>query len=277
MKVHIGIVTYNNSTDLNKLLKSLMDSDLMQHTYHIEIVNNHPTFHIEEQFQKFVTVYNTNRENHQEGHISKDYNSIIIRGFGSLATPKNDLVITIQDDNTVKPDFLQTLTELHKKYTMVTSGPGDNFVSYMPDAIRNIGLWDESLVSIGDADYLLRAVIWNQPNTSLNDHGQGRCINPSTNDAHREFWNPELRAESLLTNCASLVGNETRQENLKFLWKRVSTFSIGFSNKWGPGISEVAWDTDFVSSIRETLRPNIHQQILHPEFEKDVINIQDRY
>lgn len=277
MKIHIGIVTYNNSKDLNALLKSLVESDLMEHEYHIEVVNNHPTFYVEEQLKSYITVYHTERENHTEGHISKDYNGIILRGFESLTNPKNDLVITIQDDNTVKPDFVKNLIEFHKKYTMVTSGPGDNFVSYMPDAIKNIGLWDESLPSIGDADYLLRSVIWNFPHTSINDVGQERVVNPITNDEHKPYWDAEYRTHSILTNCVSITENVIRQQNLSHLWNRVSTFSIAFSNKWGKGIPESQWSEQFISSIQRTLRPNIHQKILYPDFEKDVIDAENRY
>lgn len=277
MKIHVGIVTYNNSKDLNALLKSLIESDLMEHEYHIEVVNNHPTFYVEEEFKSYITVHHTERANHTEGYIAKDYNSIIIRGFESLTNPKNDLVITIQDDNTVKPDFVKNLIEFHKKYTMVTSGPGDNFVSYMPDAIKNIGLWDEYLPSIGDADFLLRSVIWNYENTSLNDIGQGRVINCITHDEHKSYLDAEYRTHSILTNCVSITENAIRQQNLSHLWNRVSTFSIAFSNKWGKGIPETHWNDEFISSIRNKLRPKINQKILYPDFEKDIIDVKDRY
>lgn len=278
MKIHVGIVTYNNSSDLNKLLDSLFHSDLVEHNHSVQILNNHPTlFNLSDKFVDKVDVIHTKRDNHQTGHISKDYNRIIIDGFQSLNNPKNDFVVTIQDDNTVKLNFVEKLINLHETYNFITSGPGDNFVSYTPDAIKNIGLWDESLPSIGDADYLLRSVIWNYEKTSLNDIGQQRVLNASTEDSHREYWNPEFRSESSLINCGSLVNNESRQSNLSPLWIGVHPFTHAFINKWGEHIPQSVWTDTFMSEIKETLKPKIRQQIIYPDFECDIIDILNKY
>ena len=128
VKIKVGIVTYNNPIDINNLVKSLLNSDLTEHQSSIEIINNHSNFQLSGSLlDKVDVIHNRVRPDYSYGHISKDYNSILVRGFRNLNTPDNDVVIIIQDDNIVKEDFISKLLEIHKKYQFVSSGGGDAF------------------------------------------------------------------------------------------------------------------------------------------------------
>ena len=107
-KVWISIITYNNPAVLNANIESLFQSDLVtsgKYQWNIEVINNHPNFHLNPQFAPVVRVHhNTLRpEWDYVGYFTRDCNSILIRGFKSLKNPINDQVIILQDDVMVKP------------------------------------------------------------------------------------------------------------------------------------------------------------------------------
>ena len=67
--------------------------------------------------------------------------------------------------------MFQNCLELHKKYSFIQFGRGCGFMSFKPEAIKKIGLWDERFCNIGfhEADYFLRAFLFNNESTTLND------------------------------------------------------------------------------------------------------------
>ncbi|MFB6198152.1 MAG: hypothetical protein ABEI52_07790, partial [Halobacteriaceae archaeon] len=67
-----------------------------------------------------------------------------------------------QDDTIYNDQWANRLIELHEEYSLVQNGLGDEFVSYLPEAVKNIGLWDERYIfSYHAADYFSRAVLHN--------------------------------------------------------------------------------------------------------------------
>jgi hypothetical protein len=77
--------------------------------------------------------------------------------------------------------------EIHKKYTLYQCSWGDCFLSILPDAIKTIGLFDESMCSLGyyEADFLLRAWLHNREKTTINDFYHYRMLNITTTVATR--------------------------------------------------------------------------------------------
>jgi len=68
---------------------------------------------------------------------------------------------------------------MHQKYTFVTGQLGDNIVSYRPEAVKKIGMWDERFItpSNKEADYYIRALIYNKEKSLINDRVHGRLLN----------------------------------------------------------------------------------------------------
>lgn len=180
MKIKVFIVTYKNKLHLNNNIQSLIKSDLMQHDYEIIVINNHTEFSMDNYYDKNVKVlHNVVRPNFSKGHLARDWNCALIHGFGDLMNPISDIVVHCQDDTLFSPDWCSNIINLHKKYTFIQYGWGDNFCSYTVDAVKKIGLWDERFCNIGqqEADYLLRAYIYNREKSSINDDVHNRVSN----------------------------------------------------------------------------------------------------
>lgn len=181
MKIKIYIVTYRASKDLNNNIKSLLNSDLVNHDYEINVINNHSEFTLSKEFEGKVNVlHNVLRPDFSTGHLARNWNQAIINGFKDLNNPDCDILVTSQDDVIFKSDWTKKLIEYHKKYNFIVMGTGDAFLSYLPEAVKKIGLWDERFFGIThqDADYFLRAIIYNKKKSSINDFQHKRVINP---------------------------------------------------------------------------------------------------
>lgn len=176
MRIKLYIVTYRNPLDLETNLNSIFSSDLCGTNLTIHILNNHTEFTLKDELlNKVEVLHNTCRPDFSTGHLSRSWNQCILHGFKDLNNPDCDILITCQDDTVFQKDWLSRLLQYHKTYSFITAGVGDNFCSYLPEAVKNIGLWDERFCSIGyqEADYFLRARIYNK-NSSINDLGHGR-------------------------------------------------------------------------------------------------------
>ena len=174
MKIRQFIVTYNNQFQINKCLKSIFSSlsDSELSILEIFIINNHSNFHIDEQFlHKIKILDNSLRPDFSKGHLSRNWNQSIINGFENLNNPTCDIVITCQDDTEFKKNYITNLVEHHKKYDFIEFGYGDNFISYTPNAIKRVGLWDERFCNIGhqETDYFIRVVKFLKNKASIND------------------------------------------------------------------------------------------------------------
>ena len=276
MKIRVGTITYNNKTDINNLLESLFSSDLVEHDYSIEIINNHSNFELRDEFLgKVDVIHNRVRPDFSTGHMAKDYNSILVRGFENLDAPAHDIVILIQEDNVVKPDFISHLLRLHETYNYIAAGVGGQLQSFTADAIKKIGLFDERYASIGimDSDYFIRAVIWNRKYSSINDV-QGRMINPTTNEIEGGFYE-ETRTDSILIRCVKLS-----QEHLTALapiWAQPHIVYRVFHHIWGADTQQVNWSPEYIDWIESSLRPLHKPYIMYPYFEDKVENMSEKY
>jgi hypothetical protein len=181
MKIRFYITTYNNNEILNDwILKSLHESDYDRNNVEIFVIDNHSNVHINDEYSSFVKVLANNlRPDFSTGHLARNHNQAIINGFESLTNPKCDVVVSCQNDTKVLKNWYQTLCEAMKTYTFFTTGQGDQFQAFKAEGVRNIGLYDERFCNIQfqEADYFLRAYLYNKEKSSINDHIHGRLHN----------------------------------------------------------------------------------------------------
>lgn len=264
MKIKHYIVTYNNNEILNQTLQSLNDVLLTYpfEEYEVHIINNHTNFTIDSKFEGRIKVmHNQVRPDFSTGHLSRNWNQAIINGFENLNFPSCDLVITTQNDCVFQGNFVPQLLELHKKYSFVQFGTGDQFISYKPDAILNVGLWDERMCNIGyqEADYFLRQLLYNTEYCTINDQN------------HRRIHNPV--SDFVLYH--SPTGHD-RHEPSHIESKKYHYISHGvYVHKWG--ISPMILDSTpgyWSYETMNNLTPKIPSYIYYPYFEKDVKSLE---
>ena len=160
----IYIVTYKRQGILNQTLDILFnqtDFVTIQDT-EVNIINNHSDFFLEERFKDKVNVIHNNaRPDWDTGNLARNWNQALVHGFKDLNNPDAKIVVTMQNDIVLSPNWATNLLKMHKKYTFVTGILGDNIVSYRPDAVKKIGMWDERFVTPAnkEADYYIRALI----------------------------------------------------------------------------------------------------------------------
>lgn len=273
--INIYIVTYRSPVDLNNNIASILASNA---DVSINVINNHSDFFLEPEHEKVVKIFhNSLRPDFSTGHLSRNWNQALLHGFQNLKNPTSDIVITVQDDVIFKPDWFSRLVDLHHQYSFITMGMGDTFCSYLPEAVRKIGLWDERFCNIGyhAADYLLRALIYNREESSINDVAHGRLHNAVEGNvvSHGHLLNSDSgngasRADSIL--ITSPPADTARQEAHILSMKFHSLTNKIFMHKWG--ISPFNWTEDH-HALRKTLIPNY---ITYPYFEKDIENLRDK-
>lgn len=185
MKIRQYIVTYKNPIVLHDCLYSIFAglSDEELSMLEIHILNNHSTFHIDKVFEQRVTIHhNVLRPDHSTGHLSRDWNTGLVHGFQDLKNPACDIVILNQHDVQFKPNYIRTLVRLHQQYDLIHFGTGDSFMSFTPQVVRRVGLFDERFNGIGfqEEDYFIRAKIYHPDKISINypmwDHHTGKLL-----------------------------------------------------------------------------------------------------
>jgi hypothetical protein len=179
MHIRLFIVTYKGESRLQTCLSSLFSSDLQSCELEVYIINNHTKFNIDAEFEDKVKVlHNSLRPDWSNGHLSRNWNQALLHGFEDLSDPVCDAVVAVQDDTRFHDDWYTKLEELHDTYSIVQNGLGDQFISYQPQGVKNIGLWDERFIFSGHAlDYFNRAYLFNTEDTSINDFGHDRSHN----------------------------------------------------------------------------------------------------
>lgn len=258
MKIKIYIVTYNNSIDLQNNLDSLFNSDIMNYDYEVYIINNNTNFNISNKYyEKVKILHNVLRPDFSTGHLSRNWNQAIINGFKNLLKPDCDILVHVQDDTLFEKDWCDKLINLHKKYTFIQAGWGDNFCSYTVESVKVIGLWDERFCNIGyqESDYFMRALMFNKEKSSINDYAHGRVLNPIK--------------EKLVNRPTGFDTKIYHKDSLKY--HNVSS-SIYF-HKYG-NTNDKFWGKELIDNP-----PNkflIDNYIYYPYFEKDVYDLEKK-
>ena len=261
MKTKLYIVTYNNNEILNNwALKTLFESDFPIDNSEIYIINNHSNIYIEPQYKDKIKILNNDlRPDFSTGHLSRNWNQAIINGFKNLNEPDCDLVIACQNDTKFCKNWYSKLiiTMLRYGYKYMTCGIGDQLQIFTADSIKNIGLYDERFCNIGyqEGDYFLRAILCYSDYSSINDYFHRRVLNPIDTQIIEATKPGALRHEP--THIASALHGQ---------------FSCRFWQiKWG--FKEIDWNMETIFDAK----PRVKNYILYPYFEKDILNLEEKY
>lgn len=256
--INLYIVTFRNHTGLHECLESLQNTDVPTNmSLKINVINNHSDFLIDKKFKDINIMHNMLRPDFSTGHLSRSWNQAIIHGFKNLTRPISQIVVACQVDTVFNKEWLKRLVDLHKSYNFVTAGWGDAFLSFTPDAIRNIGLFDERFCNIvhQECDYFNRALILNKENSSINDFHHGKVLNPFLNSANDDSFIFRKNSNTKLTWNSTV---ECHQHITKFLLSKY---------EGDPRI----WDINNPPKLIKKLI------MLYPYFEFDVFNFNSKY
>lgn len=245
MKIKIYIVTYNDREVLNRNLSSLHDTDLSD--VEITVINNHSNFFIEPKFTQVKVLHNSTRPDFSKGHLARNWNQAILNGFKDLNNPDCDILATCQDDTLWNADWKQSLIGIHQKYSFYACDWGDAMCSYLPQAVKTIGMWDErfNAISHQEGDYFLRAFLYNRDFSSINDV------------IHARVWNP---THSIIDRTQQ----HSREHNGRT--DAMAYTSSLFWSKWG--IDSQSWDIEKLKSMSTV--PLIQNFVYYPYFEKNI-------
>ena len=251
MRIKHYIVTYRNPVWEN-CVRTILRTPT-EHHREIWVINNHSSFSMPEDLAQHVQVlHNQTRPDFSQGHLSRNWNQAIVNGFRNLNQPDADLVIASQNDTQFCEGYLEPLIEAHQRFDIITSGDGDNCVSYTARGVKRVGLWDERFCGIffQEADYFCRIVKHLGGRASVNDHGHRRLHNPI------DLRLTEDQKFDLGQNHA------IREATVPALHHNQAVFYA----KW-QGIKDWPWTADQNPSNAVQKMPN---HIYYPYFERDV-------
>lgn len=266
MKIKIFIVTYLGDKRLPITLPSIFNSDIKSFEHEVILINNHTKLIIPEEFKDKVSIINNNlRPDWSTGHLARNWNQAIINGFKSLTNPDCDIVVCSQDDSEFKKDWASKCVKLHEKYSFIQNGHGDQFHSYKPEAVIKTGLWDERFCGLfrQAADYFWRCVMHNKENSSIQDTGHHRVLNPILKNRNEE-------------SRAYLVDPDVRKIDQK-QWQESDSINDSISSKLifeKYGSDPYPWTEEKINKARD--RTFSKNYITYPYFEKDIENLVEK-
>lgn len=245
-KMKIYIVTYKRSKVLNDTLEKLFNSDF-GHLVNTEvnIINNHTDFYLEEKFKNKVNVlHNVLRPDWSNGNVSENYNQAFINGVINLKNPDTEILVTLQNDAVVHPNWCAHLDHLFnvKGYNFVTGLCGDTVTAYKPEAIKKIGMWDENLpAQYKETDYFLRALVHNKEQSCINDIVHGILLNHEPDYPIESF--EDRNFVTISDGKDEVIKRRPDDEEQKLIWNgsrggiyKTTAWNY-FYNKW-----EGTWD-----------------------------------
>ena len=260
MKINVYVVTYNNRQRLNDNLSRFFETtkhlDRNRYELNYFIINNYHHIDIADEFKDSVKVLpNTLRPSFSCGHLSRDYNAALMHGFQNLKRPVIDQVICAHDDSIWRDGWFEDLQDIHKKYDFYAGDYGCSMHSYLPEAVRKIGLWDERFCNIGyhEADYFLRALIYNKEKSTINDYAGGRVLNPT-----KVIFDHPPANMNKMNHVSATIRYHT-------VTRRV------FEDKWG--VHPEFWETRLKAVPTE---PLINQYMFYPYFELDIYDLDEK-
>lgn len=181
-RIKVFICTYNDDPMLHRCLDSLVTSDIVNHNYSIQVLNNYGRMTLSEPYVTYnISIINNEaRPDFSRGHLSRSWNQAIIHGFKDLSDPDCDFVVAVQNDIVFSPTWCKSLLKYHEKYDFIQVGLGDDFQSFTPESVRKVGLYDERFCNIGGQhyDYYFRQIIFNRDKSSINDFYHYTVHNP---------------------------------------------------------------------------------------------------
>lgn len=259
-KINVYVVTYNNEQRINENIARFFDTtkhiDTSQYQIKYHVINNHSNLKIHLHKDKITVFYNPLRLDRSCGHLSRDYNMCLMHGFQDLKDPQVDQITFAHDDSLWLEGWFEGLQNIHQTYTFYSGDHGCSLTSFLPEAVRNIGMWDERFCNIGfhEADYLLRAKIYNGDKSSINDFSVKRIWN------HR----PEILFAWPPRNA------EKHQHSIESEKYHHVTHAV-FDMKWG--IYPEEWHTRLTKEEDWPKKSKIPNFVFYPYFEKDIYDL----
>jgi len=271
----IYIATYRRKRVLNETLDCLFnktDFSKIKNT-EVNIINNHSDFELDQQFvDKVNVIHNNTRPDWDTGNLARNWNEALLHGFKDLNNPDAKIVVTMQNDIDLAPNWASNLLNMHKKYTFITGQLGDNIVSYRPEAVKRIGLWDERFLTPAnkEADYYIRALIFNKEKSLINDRVHGRLLNHD---------------DALTLDTSNYKGGETSWREIKTNkmsregWYHTSQiFHWKWKDTWKEQPSYYGWLTRWSEEFIENppTPPKVENFVQYYYFEKDVETLKEQ-
>lgn len=255
--IKIYMTTYNNPGYVQRNLETFYAAP-HDFEFAITIINNHSNFSLPDEYSDKVRIWhNVTRPDFSCGHLARTWNSALIDGFQNLNAPDCPQVICCHDDIEWHHDWFEKLSKIHETYDFYSGDFGCSFHSYLPSSVKTIGLWDERFINIGyhEADYLLRAMIYNREKSSINDHFGGRVLNPM----------------SVLFDHPAPNGGKLEAARSSLLYHALSRKV--FQKKWG--IYPEKWTVSgaYDNPPEKSL---IENYIFYPYFERDVDDLEGK-
>lgn len=258
-RISVYVVTYNNEERLNenasRFFKTTENVDRNRFELIYNVINNHPIINLHDEFKNRTNIMHNLRPEFSCGHLSRDYNTALIHGFHNLNAPYSQQVICVHDDSIWHDDWFDKLQTIHETYTFYVGDYGCSMTSYLPDAVKRIGIWDERFCNIGyhEADFFLRARIYNRDKSTINDHFGGRVLNPT----EVLFDHPEANGQKVVHSERSLQYHTCSRKV--------------FEDKWN--VHPEQWDSRLGE---EPSRPKIVQYMFYPYFELDIEDLEGK-
>lgn len=257
MRLKIFVVTYNNNWVLNDwFLRTLKKSFYPKDSVEIFIINNHSNFIISDEYKSIISnvLHNKLRLDSSTGYLARSWNQAILNGFKDLDNPDCDILVLCQNDNMFEKNWYDRTISIVEKYKYASIGTGDQCQIITPEAIKNIGLYDErfSCIVHQEADYFLRAAVFYKEFSSINDANHNRYHNVMDENLYIvEITNPGVNHSRQF----HIVG-----EQYHSIYYRL------FKKKWG--IEPMDWTIQ--PNCLDNIEPKIESYILYPYFEDKI-------
>lgn len=273
-KMKVYILTYKRNKVLNQTLKNVFNSSFKDiPNTEVTIINNHSNFKLNKEFEgKVKVLHNMVRPDWSTCDMSPNWNQALMDGFKDLNNPDSEIVVTLQNDTILHNDWAKNLLKLHKKYNFIVGHYGDNVVSYTADAVKRIGMWDERFVVIHkEADYFLRALIFNKDKSCINDQQAKRLLNHkdalpldiSNKNRDKEYW--DIRKKSRTSPIYDMV-LKVFQHKWNGTWKSQPEVDGWIIN----------WADDFINNPPNMKKSKAKSYVRYPYFELDVETLKEQ-
>lgn len=261
MRVTIYVITYRNDRILNEwFLASLAKSSYPREKVCLQIQNNFSDkVSIDDAHRTLINYihHNTMRLDRSTGHLARDWNHGIMNGMVDLDRPNSDVVMLLQNDNRLEPDWYERVCKAMSENTFASYGAGDQCMLVRPACVKRVGMFDERLCNIThqDGDYFLRC-IWRMPmRISINDDYHGRVHRPSPD------FCPVVR---------TLTGSQ-RREGYHMASVGNHQVSVGFWRKKWP-FHDRGWRSTWslAKSVAHSGAPFVPMYMMYPYFERAI-------
>jgi len=279
-KIKLYIATYKRNDVLAETLDCLFESDFTEVCDgEVFVLSNHTSIEIQDRHKdKVKVIRNEGRPDWSNGNLSESWNQALVHGFKDLKKPDCDYVVTFQNDALVDKNWCSNVIKFHEKFDYIKGQFGDNVMSFSPEHIKKVGLYDERFCSIQfkEADFDIRSMQRNKDRIYLNDimHRIEYNNNPSfefdivghRNIKDNEDGDPRRRADD---GEQSVIWETARAGIYRaYSWN-------WFAHKWkgtwksSPSIRPwcIGWTDDFKNNLP---KGQVKEVVRYPYFEKDI-------